>query len=90
MKEENKTLELWTELKTVVEEIDEQVYKNAERHNISAGIRVRKGMRVLRKLCQVLAKTSLEADGSVLKERAAKRAESGVPKRTPPTRSKSS
>ncbi len=58
----------WEELKTLVESIDLDVNKNAG-GNASAGVRARKGLRLLKKEAAELVKMTVEAD----KERKANR-----------------
>lgn len=58
----------WEELKALVESIDLDVNKNAG-GNASAGVRARKGLRLLKKEAAELVKMTVEAD----KERKANR-----------------
>ena len=58
----------WEELKTLVESIDLDVNKNAG-GNASAGVRARKGLRLLKKEAAELVKMTVDAD----KERKANR-----------------
>ena len=58
----------WEELKPLVESIDLDVNKNAG-GNASAGVRARKGLRLLKKEAAELVKMTVEAD----KERKASR-----------------
>lgn len=58
---EKNVLELWTELRVLVEQIDLEVNKFAVKGNQSAGIRVRKGTRDLRTLAIRLGKATLAA-----------------------------
>ena len=51
----------WEELKTLVESIDLDVNKNAG-GNASAGVRARKGLRLLKKEAADLVKMTVEAD----------------------------
>jgi len=51
----------WTEVKTLVEAIELDVLKNA-RGNASAGVRVRKGLRLLKKVASELVKTTSAQD----------------------------
>jgi len=59
----------WEELKTLVESIDLDVNKNAG-GNASAGVRARKGLRLLKKEAAELVKMTVDAD----KERKASKA----------------
>lgn len=62
---QEEVLGLWHELKVLVESLNKDVTKNAERSNVAAGVRVRKGARKLRTLCTRLVKHSLESDKEV-------------------------
>jgi hypothetical protein len=55
------TLELWTEIKTLVESVDSDVSKHAK-GNASAGVRARKGLRLLRNKTSELVKATLGKD----------------------------
>ena len=52
------TVALWGEIKTLVETIDVDVSKNAK-GNASAGVRARKGLRLLRTKTSELVKATL-------------------------------
>ena len=52
------TTNLWNEIKTLVETIDVDVSKNAK-GNASAGVRARKGLRLLRTKTSELVKATL-------------------------------
>lgn len=52
------TVTLWNEIKTLVETIDVDVTKNAK-GNASAGVRARKGLRLLRTKTSDLVKVTL-------------------------------
>ena len=52
------TVTLWGEIKTLVETIDVDVSKNAK-GNASAGVRARKGLRLLRNKTSELVKATL-------------------------------
>lgn len=54
----NNVLSKWTELKTLVETIEEDVQKNAS-GNKSAGTRARKGLRALKTTASELVKLTL-------------------------------
>jgi len=60
-------IEKWAEIKTIIESIDLDVNKNAG-GNASAGVRARKGLRLLKKEAAELVKMTVAAD----KERKAK------------------
>ena len=51
-------LNKWNEIKTLVETIDLDVHKNAN-GNASAGVRARKGLRVLKNAASELVKTTI-------------------------------
>ena len=51
----------WTELKILVESLELDVHKNAS-GNKSAGVRTRKGLRLLKKHASELVKESLSTD----------------------------
>ena len=54
-------LNKWEELKTLIESIDLDVNKNAG-GNASAGVRARKGLRLLKKEAAELVKLTVDAD----------------------------
>jgi hypothetical protein len=54
-------LEKWNELKVLVESLELDVHKNAN-GNKSAGVRARKGLRLLKQKSGNIVKASLEAD----------------------------
>jgi hypothetical protein len=54
-------LEQWKELKVLVESLDLDVHKNAS-GNKSAGVRTRKGLRLLKKHASEMVKESLSTD----------------------------
>ena len=56
-------LEKWNELKVLIESLDLDVHKNAN-GNKSAGVRTRKGLRLLKKQSSDLVKASLANDKS--------------------------
>jgi len=53
----------WAELKVLVESLELDVHKNAS-GNKSAGVRARKGLRLLKQRAAELVKTSLESSKS--------------------------
>ena len=55
-----KVLDTWNEIKTLVESIDSDVNKNAA-GNASAGVRARKGLRLLKTRAHELVKATVEA-----------------------------
>jgi hypothetical protein len=54
-------LDKWSELKVLVESLETDIVKNSS-GNKSAGVRARKGLRMLKKHSADLVKTSLSAD----------------------------
>lgn len=54
-------LDKWSEIKTIIESIDLDINKNAS-GNASAGVRARKGLRLLKKEAADLVKLTVEAD----------------------------
>lgn len=60
---ESNILELWTEIKTLVESLDLDVMKNAN-GNASAGVRARRGLRLLKTKSGELVKTTISVEKS--------------------------
>ena len=58
---ENPVIEKWTELKVLIESIDLDVHKNAN-GNASAGVRARKGLRLLKTQAAELVKLTVDRD----------------------------
>lgn len=56
-------LEIWAEIKTLVESLDLDVMKNAN-GNASAGVRARRGLRLLKTKSAELVKTTISAEKS--------------------------
>jgi hypothetical protein len=54
-------IDKWAEIKTIIESIDLDVNKNAS-GNASAGVRARKGLRLLKKEAAELVKMTVTAD----------------------------
>ena len=54
-------LELWNEIKTLVESLDLDVVKNAS-GNASAGVRARRGLRLLKTKSAELVKTTIAVE----------------------------
>ena len=54
-------LDNWKEFKVLIESLDLDVHKNAN-GNKSAGVRARKGLRLIKKQAAELVKSSLSAD----------------------------
>lgn len=62
-------MEVWSEFKLLVEQVEEDVFKNAAKGNRSAGVRVRKGIRKLRTLGAELIKATLAEKQAVKEEK---------------------
>ena len=60
---ESNILELWAEIKTLVESLDLDVMKNAN-GNASAGVRARRGLRLLKSKSGELVKTTISFEKS--------------------------
>ena len=58
---ESNIMELWKEIKTLVESLDLDVVKNAN-GNASAGVRARRGLRLLKTKSAELVKTTIAAE----------------------------
>ena len=54
----------WEEFKVLVESIENDLLKNAVKGNKSAGVRARKGLRLVKKQATDLVKATLENDKS--------------------------
>ena len=59
----NPVVEKWHEFKTRIESIDLDVHKNAS-GNASAGVRARKGLRLLKSQAADLVRTTVDLDKS--------------------------
>jgi len=59
--EDNKVLDKWNELKTLVESLELDVVKNSK-GTIAAGVRARKGLRQLQAKSKELVKLTIELD----------------------------
>ena len=55
------TLDQWNEMKVLVESLDLDVHKNAN-GNASAGVRARRGLRLLKTKSSELVKITIESD----------------------------
>ena len=55
------TLDIWSEFRLLAVIVEEDVHKNAVKGNLSAGVRVRKGIRQLRSIGAELIKATLVA-----------------------------
>lgn len=61
--------DLWTELKSTVETLEKDVSRNVDKGNVSAGVRVRKGVRHLRKLGAELIRSTTQVDKQLTENR---------------------
>jgi hypothetical protein len=59
----NQLVDQWNELKVLVESLELDMHKHAN-GNASAGVRARRGLRLLKTEAAVLVKLSLESDKS--------------------------
>lgn len=57
----NNIIDKWSEIKTIIESIDLDINKNAS-GNASAGVRARKGLRLLKKEASDLVKITVQVD----------------------------
>jgi hypothetical protein len=55
------TLDQWNEIKVLIESLDLDVHKNAN-GNASAGVRARRGLRLLKTKSSELVKITIESD----------------------------
>jgi hypothetical protein len=62
MSDSSELLGQWEEFKTLVESLEGDLIKNATKGNKSAGVRVRKGLRLVKKHATDLVKASLTND----------------------------
>lgn len=74
--------EVWEALKETLVEVGKDVERNVEKHNVSAGVRVRKGMRQMRTLATELIRSTVVEDKELTTARRAAK-ESGTPSATP-------
>lgn len=66
---ESKVSSLWQEMKVMMESMEKDIEKNSSKHNVSAGLRVRKTLKLLKKHCAALAKEMIALDKSTVAER---------------------
>lgn len=64
---DNKVLEMWNEVKSLVEALEHDIAKNAK-GNSAAGVRARKGLRQLQAKSKELVKLTIELDKSEKKD----------------------
>jgi hypothetical protein len=69
MNDSRLVLDVWSEFKLLVETLEEDVHKNSTKGNLSAGVRVRKGVRKLRALGAELIKVTQAGDNALKEER---------------------
>lgn len=72
---DSKVLDMWAEVKVLVESLERDMGKNAVKGNVSAGVRVRKGLRLLRRQVSGLLRESLVADKVVVETRKTKKSD---------------
>ena len=60
--------ELWEQLKALMETLDKDLQKNGK-GNVSAGVRVRKSLRTMKKVCSVMVKHTTETDKALVAAR---------------------
>jgi len=72
---DSKVLSLWAEFCQEVSDLQKDLDKNVQKNNVSAGVRVRRSLRQLRKQAAVLLQQTLQADKAVVAQRKAKNAE---------------
>lgn len=62
-------MQLWTEFKASVAELERDMVKNTEKKNVSAGVQARKALRDLKRQIGVIVAATLVADARVTEER---------------------
>jgi len=70
----SKVMALWTDLCQIITDLQQDIEKNVRKQNIAAGVRVRKGLRVLRKQATLILKESMATDKSAIETRKVKKA----------------
>lgn len=60
---------LWDQMVQTMSDLKKDFDKNTTKHNVSAGVRVRKGLRELRKQASLLMKETLVADKETIDRR---------------------
>ena len=73
MSEVRSVADLWAEVKLTVEGLERDVTRNVDKHNVSAGVRVRKGVRKLRALGAELIRSTTNLDKSLTATRRAEK-----------------
>lgn len=68
---DSKVLDSWTAFCLEVQALEKDVNKNVQKRNCSAGVRVRKGLRALKKHLSALVAETQVADKAVREERKA-------------------
>jgi hypothetical protein len=69
----NKFLELWTVYCLEVQKLENDINKNIQKRSVNAGVRVRKGLRILNRLAKEMSAMSLKRDKEISKERKQKK-----------------
>lgn len=86
MSDSKSVAELWAEVKLTVEGLERDVTRNVDKHNVSAGVRVRKGVRKLRALGAELIRSTTRLDKDLTETRRSdKRAKKAVKAAETPT-----
>jgi hypothetical protein len=70
---ESKVAKLWEAMEASIADLQKDLHKNAVKHNVSAGVRLRAGLRDVRTQISAIIKETLEADKAVTAARAAKK-----------------
>jgi hypothetical protein len=83
--ETKSVLELYEELRAAFTSLEKDVKKNSEKHNCSAGVRVRLGLLAVEKACKEMRKAALASDKATKASRVEKRSSKKEEQPTPPT-----
>ena len=71
---ESKVAVLWKAMEQSLADLQKDLAKNTVKHNVSAGVRLRAGLRDVRKQISEIIKETLEADKAVTQFRADRKA----------------
>lgn len=66
-------LSLWGKVTAEINNIHKDVLKNATKNTVLAGIRARRGLRLIRKMCMMILRETIEQDKETRKERVAQK-----------------
>ncbi|TXH11654.1 MAG: hypothetical protein E6R04_00990 [Spirochaetes bacterium] len=69
----SKVAEMWGKMEEHLALLQKDLQKNTVKHNVSAGVRLRAGLREVRTQISAIIKETLEADKAVTEARAAKK-----------------